>query len=271
MTEKIDVYANGVIGGDSPADYGEAATEVVKRGYEMTKFVPFDQPEGDSAWPDDLSRDRGVERLRAVRDAVGDSLALGIDFHGVHAPQVAIELVERVTAFDPAFVEEPIPPENQAAMRRIRDRINVPIATGERLLTVFDYRDFLDDPTPGDIVQPDVSNCGGISQLKKIASMAYAEYVPIAPHNSRGPVATAAAAHACATIPNFLVLEYFPDLPPWRDDLIVGSEYVENGVYHLPDGPGLGIELNEDALDDHPYEKDNRTDEIFTCGFRGMR
>lgn len=267
MRERIKVYANGVLGG-SPEECADAAAEIVDRGYDVTKFMPFRDPEGDAAWTPREVRELGVDRLEAVKDAVGDDLAFGAEFHGVNAPQVAIELAELVEPYDPLFVEEPVPPENQDAMRRIRDRVNVPIATGERLLTVFDYRDFFGHPTPADIVQPDVNNCGGIAQLKKIASTAYAEYVPVAPHNSRGPVATAAAAHAMATTPNFLVLEYFPDLPADRQSYIVGEERVADGFYHLPEGPGLGVELNEDAFE--TYEPSERTDDLYTRGYRDL-
>lgn len=266
MRERIKVYANGVIGG-RPREYADAATELVDRGYDVTKFMPFRESDAEAAWPSREIRELGVARLEAVRDAVGYDLEFGAEFHGVNNPQIAVELAELIEPFDPLFVEEPIPPENQDAMRRIRDRIPVPIATGERLLTTFDYRDVFQHPTPADIVQPDVNNCGGISQLKKIASMAYSEYIPVAPHNSRGPVATAAAAHAMATTPNFFILEYFPDLPQ-RQDLITGEERVENGYYQLPDGPGLGVELNQDNFT--VYEPTERAESVYTRSYRDL-
>ena len=267
MRERIKVYANGVIGG-SPAEAATAAQSILDRGYDVTKFMPFADAAGDAAWPSREIRQRGVDRLSAVRDAVGMDLEIGVELHGVHPPQVAIELAQLVEPFDPLFIEEPVPPENIDAMRRLRDRVTLPIATGERLLSIFDYRDFFEHPTPADIVQPDVNNCGGISQLHKIAAMAQAEYIPIAPHNSRGPVATAAAAHVCAVVPNFLILEYFPDLPANRQALIAGAERVENGFYHLPDGPGLGVELNDDAM--VPYDPPERTDSTYTRGYRDL-
>lgn len=265
--DRVPVYANGLVGGDSPAEYGEAAAAVEERGFRMTKFMPFAAESVDSAWPSRALRERGVERLAAVREATSDAFEVAVELHGVHAPAVAADLCERVAPYDPTFVEEPVPPENHDAMRRIRDRVDVPIATGERLLTVFDYRDFLAHPTAADVVQPDVNNCGGIAQLKKIAGMAYAEYLPVVPHNSRGPVATAAAAHALATVPNALALEYFPDLPPWRGDLIEGEERIVEGEYVVPDGPGLGVELDPEALAAHPYEKSETAEARYARGF----
>jgi galactonate dehydratase len=145
--------------------------------------------------------------------------------------------------------------------------VGVPIATGERLLTPFDYREFLAHPTAADVVQPDVNNCGGIAQLKEIAGMAAADYLPVVPHNSRGPVATAAAARALATVLNALALEYFPGLPPWRGELTVGDERVVDGEYVVPDGPGLGVELDREALDRHPYEKADTAEYRYSKGF----
>jgi galactonate dehydratase len=269
-SDRVKVYANGAWPLESePKAMARAVEDRYDRGYDVVKVDPF-YADGERIWPTDRQRELAVDRLEAVRDAVGDDVHVGIESHGVAAPQAATELAELVEPYDPLWIEEPVPPENQDAMRRIRDRVDVPIATGERLLTTFDYRDFFQHPTPADIVQPDVNNCGGISQLKKIAAMAYNEYVPVAPHNSRGPVATAAAAHASATIPNFFILEYFPDSPPWRQELIKGEERVEDGYYHLPDGPGLGVELNEDALKEYPYRKTEQATVTYTNGYREL-
>jgi galactonate dehydratase len=268
--ERIKVYANG--GWDveeTPEEFAATAAERRDAGYDVVKLDPF-YDSGERAIPTRKQRRLASERLAAVREAVGDDVEIGVEAHGIMTPQSAVECAREAEQYDPFFFEEPVPPENQDAMRRIRDRVNVPIATGERLLTTFDYRDFFQHPVPADIVQPDVNNCGGILQLKKIAAMAYNEYIPVAPHNSRGPVATAAAAHAAATIPNFFILEYFPDRPPWRQELLETPEVVEDGYYHLPDGPGLGIELDQNALDDHPYEKPDRTDVGYSNGYRDI-
>lgn len=268
--ERIKVYANGAWNSEgTPEQFADAVAERRDRGYDVVKFDPF-YHSGERAIPSREQKRVAAERLAAVRDRVGDDVEVGVEAHGIMTPQSAVECAELVEEFDPLFFEEPVPPENQDAMRRIRDRVNVPIATGERLLTTFDYRDFLQHPVAADIVQPDVNNCGGILQLKKIAAMAYNEYVPVAPHNSRGPVATAAAAHAAATIPNFFILEYFPDSPGWRQDLLETPEVVEDGYYHLPDGPGLGIELDQATLDEYPYEKPERTDVTYSNSYRNV-
>jgi galactonate dehydratase len=269
-TERIKLYANG--GWDPTGRPEQLASQVVsrhERGYDVVKIDPFNVA-GKRVWPTANRRNSAVDRLAAIRDAVGRDVEIAVEMRGVMAPQPAAECVRAIEQFDPLFVEEPVPPENQDAMRRVRDRLSVPIATGERLLTVFDYRDLFQHPTPVDVVQPDVNNCGGIAQLRKIAAMANAEYVPVAPHNSRGPVATAAAAHAVSTIPNFFVLEYYPDTPPWRQDLLETPETVIDGFYHLPDGDGLGVELDRDAIAEHPFDENDRTTVSYGDTYRGL-
>ncbi|AKU09839.1 mandelate racemase/muconate lactonizing enzyme family protein [Haloferax gibbonsii] len=268
--ERIPVYINGGWDYEAPPEnFVEKVEARLDRGYTVMKFDPF-YDDGERAWPTRNQREKAVARVEAVRDAVGKKVELGIESHGILAPQAAVDCAELIEPFDPLFIEEPVPPENHDAMRRIRNRVNIPVATGERLLTTRDYRDFFQHPTPADIVQPDVNNCGGILQLKKIAAMAHAEYIPVAPHNSRGPVATAAAAHAATTIPNFFILEYIPDQPAWRQELLVDEETVEDGFYHLPEGPGLGIELDHDVFESYPYQKSSRAKTSYNNGYRDV-
>jgi len=268
VRERLKLYANGIVEkGASPSETAEAAADIADRGFDLLKFIPA-YDDGERAWLTDRQRTLTRQRLEAVTERVGDRLDIAVESHGVLAPRASVGLADIVEPFDPVFYEEPVPPENIDALRRIRSGIDLPVATGERLLTVHDYRDLLQQPVPADIVQPDVTNCGGISQLKKIAAMAETEYLGVAPHNSRGPVATAAAAHVSATLPNFLVLEYFPDLPPWRQDLVVGSEPVEDSYYHLPNGPGLGIELDTSACERYPYDKADRAESQYSHGWR---
>jgi len=268
--ERLPLYANGVVPKDgAAAEQAEAAAAAVDRGYDALKFVPTYE-DGERAWLTRQRRERAVDRVRAVSEAIPDDVELALEFHGNLAPEPAVQLARAVAEFDPLWVEEPVPPDNLDALRRIRDRLPVPVATGERLLGTQDYRDLFQHPVPTDIVQPDVSNCGGITHLRNVAEMAAAEYVALAPHNSRGPVATAAAAHVCATVPNFLVLEYFPDWPPWRQDLLVGSERVADGRYHLPDGPGLGVELDRETVAEFAYERPDAATGGYTEGYRDV-
>lgn len=268
--EQIPVYANGFYNTEgTPGELADSVEKIIEDGYSFVKFDPF-YASGERAWPNNRQKSLAKDRLAAVRDRVGYEIEIGIESHGVLSPRGAIEFANITEPFDPVFFEEPVPPENVDAMRRFRDAVDIPIATGERLLTTFDYRSLFRHPSPVDIIQPDVNNCGGITQFKKIAAMAYAEYIPVAPHNSRGPIATAAAAHAASTIPNFLILEYFPSSPPWRQSLVQTPEKVSDGFYHLPDKPGLGIELDWGKIDEHQYDKPRTAEARYSHGYENI-
>jgi galactonate dehydratase len=152
------------------------------------------------------------------------------------------------------FYEEPVPPENVDALADVRRQAGIPIATGERLYSKWDYRELFAKQA-ADIVQPDLAWVGGITEAKKIAALAEASYVPLAPHNCQGPVAMAATVQLAAAIPNFLILEYFVRQVDWRDQLVTKPLPVECGYLTVPEEPGLGVgQLNEAVAQEHPYQ-----------------
>ena len=149
---------------------------------------------------------QSVEVVGAVRDAVGPDVDLLIELHGRLNPTTAIQLANELAPFKPMFFEEPIPPENLDAMAYVRSRSPIPLATGERIFTKFGWRDALAKKV-ADIIQPDLVKCGGILEMKKIAAMAEAEYIMLAPHNPLGPIGSAATLHLSACTPNFQIQE----------------------------------------------------------------
>jgi galactonate dehydratase len=191
----------------------------------------------------------------AAREAVGPGVHLMVDCHGRFSPANARRLCEALSDLDLLFIEEPVPPENVEALCQVTTASPVPIAAGERWSTIYDARRFLGRQAVA-VAQPDVANCGGLMQAKKIAALAEAEYISIAPHNPNGPVATAAAVHLAASIPNFLILETIGAAA----DRALQAEVVspplrfEEGCLLLPEGPGLGLKLNEDACERYPYQ-----------------
>jgi galactonate dehydratase len=196
-----------------------------------------------------------VARVEAVRQAVGDDVDIMLDNHGQLAPGDAIELARALAPFGLLFFEEPVPPDTPDALARIAAaRVAIRLATGERLFTKWDYWPVL---TGGliDVAQPDICHAGGISELRKIAALAEACYVKIAPHNPNGPVATMASVHLAAAIPNFLILEFAEQ--PLRDEVQRQGLVVRDGWAELPDRPGLGIELDDAVIAAHPYEAGN--------------
>ncbi|TVY04020.1 galactonate dehydratase [Paenibacillus cremeus] len=193
------------------------------------------------------------ENLASIRRAIGKDKVICIDSHGQSAPAEAIKLLEVAAKHNVYFYEEPIPPENSAAYKRIRDNSSkVPIATGERLFSRFEFREIVENQLV-DIVQPDICHCGGITEIRKIASMVEPYHIRFAPHNPNGPVATAASLHVSAATQNFDILEFAASSVYERADIFNISLKPENGYFPLPEGPGLGIELDEKAFEKYPY------------------
>jgi galactonate dehydratase len=195
------------------------------------------------------------EFFAAAREAVGPDIHLMVDCHGRLSAANAIRLCDALAPYDLLFIEEPVPPENVDALREVTNRSVVPIASGERWSTIYDARRFL-GPRSVAIAQPDVVNCGGLMQAKKMAAIAEAEYVSLAPHNPNGPIATVANVHLAASIPNFLILETIGS----DEDKALQAQIIdpplrfEDGCLLLPTGPGLGARLNEEACKQYPYQ-----------------
>ncbi len=196
-----------------------------------------------------------IDTVRRYREAVGDDVDLCIEIHRRLSPAEAIILARGIEEFHPFFYEDPILPDNFDAMGLVAENIHIPIATGERLHTIFEFEMLLSRGAV-QYVRPDVCMCGGISGAKKIAALAEAHHVGVVPHNPLSPVSTAACLQLAACIPNFALQEY-----PIGEDVPPKSEIVKSTVRHdgegfliIPDGPGIGIELAPDAAQKHPYK-----------------
>ncbi len=189
--------------------------------------------------------DKFVKAAYLMREWVGPDVELCFDFHGKMTPALAIEVCHEIKGMRPMFVEEPIPQENVDALKLVSDHVPFPIATGERLLTRWGFREIFEKNAVA-YLQPDISHCGGITELKKIANMAEVYYMHILPHCAIGPVALTASMHVDAVVPNFLAQEQI-DQGLGRE-LFVEPWQVVNGHIELPTKPGLGFELREDAL-----------------------
>jgi galactonate dehydratase len=248
---RLPAYANGWYGGAStPRDYAERARDAVARGYRALKFDPF-----GTAWKD-LSRgesEAAVDAVAAVREAVGPGVGLMIEFHGRLSAGAAVAMIRELERFDPAWCEEPVAPESLDLLAEVRRSVRSPIAAGERLYTQADfYR--LTALRAADVVQMDLAHCGGLLAGKKIAAMAAAQDMRVAPHCSIGPVALAACLHFDVGTPNFLIQEAFAEFDvPWRDELVGGWNPIRDGEFVLSDAPGLGLDLDEAAIARHPY------------------
>lgn len=248
----IRLYANAWYADASTSDeFARAAVEVVAQGYTALKFDPFGS--ADMTIEKQALR-LAVARVAAVREAIGPDVDLLLEAHGRFNVYTAIEVAREMAAFKPMFYEEPIPPENVDALADVRRQVTIPVATGERLYSRWDYRELF-AMQAADIVQPDLAWVGGISEAKKIAALASTSYIPVAPHNCQGPVAMAATAQFAVSTPNFLILEYFVRQVPWRDQLVTNPLTIEEGYLRLPTTPGLGVgQINAEVARAHPRQ-----------------
>lgn len=194
-----------------------------------------------------------IDTVRQYREAVGDDVDLCIEIHRQLTPAEAIVLGRGIEPFHPYFYEDPVLPDNFDEMAQVARHINIPIATGERIHTIWEFEMLL-SRNAVQYVRPDVCMAGGISHCKKIAALAEAHHVGVVPHNPLSPVSTAACIQLAACIPNF-ALQEFPlgeDHPP-KSEIVKSAVRVENGFLIIPDAPGIGIELADDAASRHPY------------------
>jgi galactonate dehydratase len=194
---------------------------------------------------------REVERVEALRAAIGNGVDFGVDFHGRVSPALAIRLAKEMERFSPAFIEEPCLPENIDVLVTVARATTIPVATGERLFTKWGFRELLEKQAAF-VLQPDLAHCGGITEGKKIAAMAECYYAAIAPHNPLGPVNLAASLQLDACAPNFLAQEFVQ----LGEGYLKRPFVVKDGYIELPTAPGLGIELDEEALADKIYPGD---------------
>ncbi len=252
---KIRMYAH--CHADTAEELVNAAMKKKSEGFTAVK-TSIDAPVRNI---DTMAYITGQEKkIAALREAVGENIDIAIDFHGRVSPAMAIRLAKVFEPYCPMFIEEPCLPENVDALVSIARATTIPLATGERLFTRWGFREIIEKQAVA-VVQPDLCHSGGIFEAKKIASAAETYYASIAPHNPLGPVSLAACLQLDACTPNFLIQEH-PSIPEKWD---LGAGYlkkpfvVEQGYISLPEGPGLGIEINDDALTELAYPGDWET------------
>jgi galactonate dehydratase len=179
-----------------------------------------------------------------------------IDFHGRPAsPGAALAYIEALQPGRPMFVEEPLPPGDTAGLARVAERTSVPLATGERLVDRIEFEELF-RARAIDIVQPDICHCGGLLEAKKIAAMADAASVGVAPHNPLGPIAGVAALHFAVSTPNHVIQEEMVGAVPWYFDVVQGPIQMVDGFWQVPEAPGLGVEVDERVIAAHPFHQE---------------
>jgi galactonate dehydratase len=242
--EKIRFYT--AVGGSTPEQMAESCRKAVERGFTAIKTCPVPA----SAPLAGLSGVKQAAALtEAMRKAVGDELDIMLDFHGRLTPAMAVVYAKAVEPYGPMFIEEPVLPEHSKEIPRIAEMTSVPIATGERLFTKYGFRPVLEAGGLG-LIQPDLSICGGLSEGRKIAAMADAYAVGVAPHNAYGPILTAASLQLDTCIPNFVIQEHVS----LGEGIFKEPFQQKDGYVWVPEGPGLGVEVDEAAVRARRYE-----------------
>jgi galactonate dehydratase len=250
--EKIMAYANAWYTVErTPQEFAKRVKVVLEKGYQALKVDPF----GPGAM--ELSRAekaRSVDLVAAIREAVGPEVEIFVEMHGRFSAATAIEIARMLEPYRPGWIEEPCPPEDIPSLQKVAAKVKIPVATGERYFTHYGFREALESGAV-DILQPDIVHAGGMLDMKKIAAMADVRSVMVAPHNSNGPVCTAASVHFGFCTTNIKVQECFDDFSEsWVVEAVPGTPRPRDGYFHLPQGPGLGISLNEDLIREHPYK-----------------
>jgi len=259
VRDKVRMYTH-LGGGNMKAVYEtfevepliELAQQCVANGYTAIKvvFVPYSEPlEGPATVK------RFAHMFGKLREAMGDTIDIMVDFHGRTYPGMAIQYINAIEEYRPYFCEEPVPPENVPALLEVRQSTRVPIATGERLVSRHQFREVFEQRACH-VIQPDLCHCGGLLEAKKIAAMAEMYQMGVAPHNPLGPVANAAALHFALSTPNFLIQEDMLTDVPWRWDVVKSDLQTKDGYWLPCETPGLGIEVDEKAAAKHPFKQE---------------
>ena len=257
VRDKVAVYTHLGLG-DMRAVYEsmdaeplvQRARDVVDKGYKAFKavFIPYTHFHAPLAEIDKVAR-----LMEALRSAVGPSVEIMIDFHGRTASVgAALAYIEALEPGRPMFVEEVLPPGDTNGLIAIAAKTKVPLATGERLVDRIEFNELFQSRAI-DIAQPDICHCGGLLEAKKIAAMADACSIGVAPHNPLGPIAGVAALHFAVSTPNHVIQEEMVGAVPWYFDVVQGPIRMVDGFWQVPEAPGLGIEVNEKACAAHPF------------------
>ncbi len=251
--EKVKAYANAWYTVERrPEEFAKRVKVVLDKGYRALKVDPFG-PGALELPPEE--KVRSVELVAAIREAVGPEVEIFVEMHGRFSAATAIDLARRLEPYRPGWIEEPCPPEDIPSLKKVAEHVNLPVATGERNYHRYGFREVIESGAP-DILQPDVIHAGGLLEMKKIAALGDVRSMVMAPHNSNGPVCTAASVHFDFCTTNLKIQECFDDFSEsWVVEAVPGTPRPREGYFYPPEKPGLGISLNEDLIREHPLRE----------------
>ncbi len=249
MYDHLGGGSSGTVYGAADDAFGDAAIRSQADGFTALKILAV--PSGNGL-PSAPALRRTAAIMESVRSAVGDDMDIMVDFHGRTTVAAAIAYARALEPYDPWFIEEPVQPFNAAGLVEVRRAVGMPIATGERLTSLQEFREHLALGAAA-ILQPDICHVGGPTALRKIAALAESHHVPLAPHNPLGPLATAVNQHVAFATPGVIIQEVMRADVPWRDEVVSPAAPIVDGHITAPAGPGWGVTIDEEAAAEHPY------------------
>ena len=267
VRQKIRAIALGV-GGDTPEECASGAKKALEQGFTALKFTPMPNNWAELTYTRLIGL--ALEMVEAVRETVGWDFDIGVEIHRNMQPHEAIAFCEEVAKFRPYFIEDPIVPDSVVAMAEVSSKIKLPLAVGERNMGIWEFREYAQLVKPA-FFKPDIAVAGGITGVKKIATIAEANHIKICPHNFQGPIATAACIALGTSSPSWDLQESLQeDISPRRDmtDEIIK---IKDGWYIPSEKPGLGVVFNEDSPSMHPFDPANIPPPISSDGSVGLR
>jgi galactonate dehydratase len=248
LRDRVRAYASHWLEGcRTPEQVAEGAREAARRGFSAFKWTPL---RADAMRADEHGAiTRVAELMAAAREAAGEEMEIAVECAEFFTQRTAVLAGKALAPYRPMWFEEPLPFENPKAMAQLKRELPVPLATGERLCSRWEFRELI-EAGGDDVLQPDLIHCGGLSEARRIAALADTYYLPIAPHNSSGPIANLLTIHFCAAIPNFLIQEEIEPETTLRDAICTHPARLDNGYFTLPTEPGLGTDLKLEVLEE---------------------
>ncbi len=248
VRDKVRLYL--IIGGNTVDELVKEAVKAVKEGYTAVKFDPL--PPNFHRVPYPRLFQEVVDRVRSVREAVGLDVDIVAEIHRKLGPGEAIALAQELVPYRLYFYEDPIIHDSVDSMAEVARKVTIPMATGERLHTIYEFRELL-EKRASQFVRPDVGLSGGLTHCKKIAALAESYHAQVVCHNFLSPLLTAATLQLGACVPNIPIQEHVREDQPPRSELLKSPNRIEKGYMIVPDAPGLGVEVNEEVLDKYPF------------------
>lgn len=253
VRQKVRGIAQG-IGGSTPEECAVGAKKALDQGFSALKFTPMPKNWAELTYTRMIGL--AVEMVEAVRETVGWDFDIGIEIHRNMFPGSSVVFAQQIEKFLPYFYEDPIAPDSVVSMGGVGDKVNIPLAVGERNNTLWEFREYCQQPGVS-FLKPDIGLAGGFTHVKKIAAVAESFHIKMAPHHFLGPIGNMANTHIATATPNWDVNEFSPEVGTFKAEIVTNVSEVKDGYFIPSEAPGLGIDILEEKMAKYPYDAGN--------------